>query len=315
MFRRLSPLFAILLLSSGLTAQAQTTLEEILSPRLVTENVYYFKGDLDARSYHNFALNNNLGFIVTPDGVVLIDSGASYQSGPLIAQAIASVTEQPVRWVINTGSQDHRWLGNGYFAEQGAEIIALARTVATQRQYAASHLQRLESILKERLKGTEAVHAQAPIDADRHRLTLGGVSMELIYAGDAHFPGDIMLWLPQQQVVFSGDIVYVDRLTGIHPWTSLRGLQQSFAALEALQPVQVVPGHGYLSDLAKARAESGDYYDFLLERISAAVENFIDINQTVDDLADAPAFAHLQHFDSWHRLNVNRSYLQLEAGQ
>ncbi|MBE0509591.1 MAG: MBL fold metallo-hydrolase [Chromatiales bacterium] len=312
---RLLTLLTLLTLSLGQSAQAQTILEEILSPRLVTENIYYFKGDLEARSHGNFALNNNLGFIVTEAGVVLIDSGASYQSGPLIARAIAGVTDKPIRWVINTGSQDHRWLGNGYFAEQGAEIIALARTVATQRQYAASHLQRLEGILKERLKGTEAVHAQAPIDADRHMLVLGGVSMALIYAGDAHFPGDVMLWLPEQQVVFSGDIVYVDRLTGIHPWTSLRGLQQSFAALEALQPVQVVPGHGYLCDLAKARAESGDYYDFLLEKIGAAVENFIDINQTVDDLADAPAFAHLQHFDSWHRLNVNRSYLQLEAGQ
>ena len=315
MSRLLLSLSALLVLLLGQAAQAQTTLEEILSPRLVMENIYYFKGDLDARSYDNFALNNNLGFIVTQDGVVLIDSGASYQSGPLIAKAIASVTDQPVRWVINTGSQDHRWLGNGYFAEQGAEIIALARTVTTQRQYATSHLQRLKGILKDRLKGTEAVHAQQPVDTDHHALTLGGVSMALIYAGDAHFPGDTLLWLPEQRVVFSGDIVYVDRLTGIHPWTSLRGLQQSFTALEALQPVHVVPGHGYLCELAKARAESGDYYDFLLERISAAVENFVDINQTVDDLADAPAFAHLQHFDSWHRLNVNRSYLQLEAGQ
>jgi hypothetical protein len=40
------------------------------------------------------------------------------------------VTTQPIRWVINTGGQDHRWLGNGYFRAQGAELIAHASAVA-----------------------------------------------------------------------------------------------------------------------------------------------------------------------------------------
>jgi len=41
-----------------------------------------------------------------------------------------------VKWVINTGSQDHRWLGNDYFVSKGAEIIALEKTAETQKQYA-----------------------------------------------------------------------------------------------------------------------------------------------------------------------------------
>ena len=288
-------------------------IEQILQPRQVVDNVYYFKGSIDARSYKNYSLNNNLGFVVTPEGVVLIDSGASYQSGPLIARAIATVTDKPIRWVINTGSQDHRWMGNGYFVEKGAEVIALARTVATQRQYADSHLQRSAGLLKDRLDGTVAVHAKNPVEADTHRVSLGGVEFELIYGGDAHFPGDIMLWLPAQQVVFSGDIVYVDRITGIHPWSDIRGLQQSFARLESLSPTYIVPGHGVVCDLAKAKAESGDYYDFVLENIAEAVANFVDMVEAVNTHADAPQFAHLLHYDSWHRLNLNRAYLQMEA--
>jgi hypothetical protein len=61
------------------------------------------------------------------------------------------VTDKPVRWVINTGSQDHRWLGNDYFSSRGAEIIAMARTAATQAQYADQHLQELERFLGARL--------------------------------------------------------------------------------------------------------------------------------------------------------------------
>lgn len=303
---------AIFLTLSNLQAK-QSEITQILQPRLVADNVYYFKGSLEARSYENYSINNNLGFVITDKGVVLIDSGATYQSGPLIAQAIASVTDKPIRWVINTGSQDHRWMGNGYFVEQGAEIIALERTVATQRQYAASHLQRSAGILKERLDGTVAVHAASPIKADSHTMTLGGIDIELIYAGDAHFPGDVMVWLPQKQIIFSGDIIYVDRITGFHPWTNIRGLQASFEKLESLAPRHIVPGHGYLCDMPKARAESGDYYDFVLQRVGEAVENFVDMVETIDQLAEAPQFSHLRHYDSWHRLNLNRAYLQLES--
>ncbi len=311
--RTLLPLLLGLLFMATQLHAKQSELDEILQPLAVTDDIYYFKGSLEARSYENFSLNNNLGFIVTDEGVVLIDSGASYQSGPLIAEAIATVTDQPVRWVINTGSQDHRWMGNGYFVEQGAEVIALARTVATQRQYAESHLQRSAGILKERLEGTAAVHAAKPIEAYHHRMTIGGIEMALIYAGDAHFPGDAMLWLPEQEVIFSGDVVYVDRIVGIHPWSDIRGIHASFAKLESLAPRHIVPGHGYLCDLEKARAEAGDYYDFILEGVSAAVEDFIDISEAVDMLGDAPQFAHLRHFEQWHRLNINRVYLQLEA--
>ncbi|MHB9086177.1 MAG: MBL fold metallo-hydrolase, partial [Thiobacillus sp.] len=64
--------------------------------------------------------------------MILIDSGVSLLGAKKIEAAIARVTKQPVRWVVNTGSQDHRWLGNDYFSRKGAEVIALARTAATQ---------------------------------------------------------------------------------------------------------------------------------------------------------------------------------------
>src|SRR5512139_4221416 len=97
----------------------------------VVDNVYAIVGPLGQRSADNDGLNANFGFVVTPQGVILIDSGASRLGAEKIDAAIARVTRQPVRWVVNTGSQDHRWLGNAYFAGRGAEVIALARTAAT----------------------------------------------------------------------------------------------------------------------------------------------------------------------------------------
>jgi glyoxylase-like metal-dependent hydrolase (beta-lactamase superfamily II) len=136
----------------------------------VANGIYALVGPTGNRTYDNDAINANLGFIVTPEGVVLVDSGATVQSGPLIEQAIAAVTEQPIRWVVNLGSQDHRWLGNAYFAERGARIIALARTVETQRAYADSHLVRLRETLGDRLEGTVPLTAPEPIDETVERL-------------------------------------------------------------------------------------------------------------------------------------------------
>lgn len=71
---------------------------------------------------------------------MLIDSGASYASAKAIHEAVKRITLQPVRWVITTGGQDHRWLGNGYFKEQGAEVIAHAAAAADMRARSGDQL-------------------------------------------------------------------------------------------------------------------------------------------------------------------------------
>src|SRR5512139_2829864 len=125
----------------------------------VVDNVYALVGPLGQRSADNDGLNANFGFIVTADGVILIDSGASRLGAEKIAAAIGKVTDKPVRWGINTGSQDHRWLGNDYFAGKGAEVMALARTAATQAEFSAQHMEAMQRFLGDRMQGTKPLPA------------------------------------------------------------------------------------------------------------------------------------------------------------
>lgn len=94
----------------------------------VVDSVYALIGPLGQRSADNDGLNADFGFVVTPEGVILIDSGASRLGAEKIAAAIGEMTDKLVRWVVNTGSQDHLWLGNAFFAEKGAGVIALTRS-------------------------------------------------------------------------------------------------------------------------------------------------------------------------------------------
>ncbi len=278
----------------------------------VVDNVYAIIGPLGQRSPDNDGLNANYGFIVNGSGVILIDAGASALGAEKIARAIGAVTDKPVRWVVNTGSQDHRWLGNAYFAARGADIIALARTAATQSQYAEQQMVSLKGFLGDRLDGTTPLTTAKPVQRDTAALELGGETLVLAYT-DAHYPGDAWVWLPRQKVLFTGDLVYVDRLMGVLPWSSVSKGRQAFQRLVDLAPERIVPGHGRVCDLAKARAESGDYYDFLADKIGAAALDMAPMDETLNQYADLAQFRHLRNYDSLHRANMNRAFTEFEA--
>lgn len=302
----LAPLIFILALAAPVAHAFQPKAEQVV------DNVYALIGPLGQRSPENDGLNANSGFIVTPQGVILIDSGASRLGAEKIAAAIGKVTDKPVRWVINTGSQDHRWLGNDFFAGQGAEVMAMQRTAATQAEYATQHMTSMTRFLGERMQGTKPLPAPKTLAGNAAILELGGETLVLAYT-DAHFPGDAWVWLPKHSVMFSGDLVFVDRLLGVLPWSSVKHGQQAFNALAALQPAYIVPGHGRVCDLAQAQRETGDYYEFLVDKIGAAALEMEPMDATLDRYADLPEFKHLENYEGLHRANMNRTFTEFEA--
>ncbi|MFP4561264.1 MAG: MBL fold metallo-hydrolase [Thiohalorhabdus sp.] len=281
----------------------------------VADGVYALVGPTGPRSADNHALNANFGFVVTDDGVAVIDSGASPAGAAIIHEAVRHVTDQPVKWVINTGSQDHRWLGNSYFKERGATIHALAATTETQGRFADRHRERLQGTLDaEEAAAIDPVRAAEPHAGDRARLELGGRELELRRFGDAHFPGDAVVWLPEAEVLFSGDHIYVDRMLGVHPFSDVQRWREAFHAAMDLGPERIVPGHGGVADPARARAQTGDYLDWLVAEVGQAVEDWEPLDQVTDRLTEKTpaAFRELRHFDNWHPTNLSRTYTQLE---
>ncbi|WP_296891564.1 MBL fold metallo-hydrolase [Thiobacillus sp.] len=301
-----TPLLIVLALMTPVAQAFQLKAEHVV------DNVYALIGPLGQRSVDNDGLNANFGFVVTPEGVILIDSGASRLGAEKIAAAIGEMTDKPVRWVVNTGSQDHRWLGNAFFAEKGAEVIALTRTAAAQAEFATRHIASMKRFLGARMQGTRPLPAPDTLAGNSATLELGGETLVLAYT-DAHFPGDAWVWLPKRRVMFSGDLVFVDRLLGVLRWSSVRNGQQAFRALAALQPAHIVPGHGRVCDLAQAQRETGDYYDFLATKVGAAAREMEPMEATLDRYADLPAFSRLENYGDLHRANMNRAFTEFES--
>jgi glyoxylase-like metal-dependent hydrolase (beta-lactamase superfamily II) len=277
----------------------------------VAEGVYAFIGETGARTMANEGLNANLGLVVTPDGALLIDSGATFDGARQVHEAVRRVTTRPVRWVINTGGQDHRWLGNGYFEARGAELIAHAAAEADMRDRGNDQLQALRSVLGPKADGTVPTLPTRWIRGSDERLEFGGVVVELRHRGGAHTPGDMLVWLPAQRVLFSGDVVYVDRLLGVLPVSRTRLWLASFAEIERLNPERIVPGHGRVCGLAQAQAETRDYLAALRAHMKKAVDDGTDLSTAVRTF-DGRSFMHLLNAAELMPGNANRTYLEIE---
>ena len=297
----------VLALSLALAAAPLSAAELETVP--VTEGVWALVGPMAQRSPENLANNATFGVIETETGVVLVDPGGSRRGAAAIDAAIDTLTDKPVTLVIDTGGQDHRWLGNGYWAAQGAEIVASEAAVADQRARASRQLSLLRALLGPALEGTEPRHAGTTFE-DRLVREAGGVRLEIVHAGPAHTPGDSYVWLPGRDVMFTGDIVFVDRLLGVLPVSSSRGWIAAFDAMAAHEPTHVVPGHGHPTGLATARAHTRDYLAHLRAEIGAHLGAGGDMLGASG--VDQSPFAHLLQFEALAGRNAEAVFAEME---
>lgn len=299
-----------LLFFAAIGVAGQAADEPVLKTQQLAEHVFALIGPTGDRDPKNMGNNANFGVVVTEEGVILIDAGATRQGARMIHQHVQAITDQPLKVVINTGGQDHRWLGNGYFKSLGVRIIANQKAVADQKVRVHEQLSRLANRVGDAgLAGTEPVFADETF-TDMTTLTLGGVRLEIHHAGHAHTPGDSFVWLPDSNIVFSGDIVYTDRMLGVGAQSAHKSWIAAFEAMAEKQPTIVVGGHGQPADLATARADSYDYLVFLRQ----AVGEFMDAGHGIDEISniDQSRFRYLENYDALKGRNAQRVFEELE---
>lgn len=304
-------LFRTTVLAALLAALCTAALALEVRFQRVADGVYAHIGDTGARTPDNEGLNANIGLVVTPAGAMLIDSGATLQSARQIHQAVRAVTPQPVKWVFNTGGQDHRWLGNGYFAAQGAEVIAHAAAKADMVDRGNDQLQGLKATLGAKADGTVPTLPTRWLNGNDERLELGGLVLEFKHRGGAHTPGDTMVWLPGKSVLFTGDVVYVERMLGVLPVSSTKRWLDTFAVIEQLNPQLLVPGHGSVTNVATAKADSQALLLALRAHMKKAVDDGTDVSAAVKNFNAGP-FMRLLNAAELMPGNASRTYLEIE---
>lgn len=281
-----------------------------LEVQKITNNIYALVGELSQRSENNLGNNATFGVIVTNKGVVLIDSGGSEKGAAQIAETIKSFTDKPVVMVINGGGQDHRWMGNHYFKQRGATIIASTAAVKDHHARTDMQLTMLENLIgKENLKGTKPVYAEKTVKQSLD-LKVGEVELQLRFEGQAHTPGDMYIWLPKRKVMFAGDIVYVERLLGVGSMSNSGSWLKVFETMSAYNPVHVVPGHGHATDLATAKRDTAGYLRLLRKGVRELIKNGGGLSEV--SRVNQEKYRYLKVFEQLKGRNAHQVFQELE---
>jgi uncharacterized sulfatase len=209
-----------------------------LVPRKIADDTWLLVGKTEDFSRSNGGNIVNTAFVVTDDGVVVIDSGPSKRYAEQMRRAIARITPKPVIRVFNTHHHPDHFLGNQVFAD--VPTLALAETIAGQRSEGGAFADNVYRLSGDWIKGTEAVAAREAVAPGA--IVIGGHPFELI-ALAGHTQGDLVILDRRTGVLFAGDLVFHNRA----PTTPHASIVQWLAALHRLDAIPfkiMVPVHG-----------------------------------------------------------------------
>ena len=229
-------------LLSNSTREANANFDFVVTT--IAENVYSIVSpSIGLPTPENKGWNSNSHFVVTENGVLVFDTGSSELIGNKIKSAIKTVTDQPVRWVINSHSHADHWLGNAAFTDTDAEIIASKQALALMKEDGQPSMEFYSRVSEGATGPTQLVYPSLLL-AKIQKRNFGGVEVEFIFSNDGHSPGDVLMWLPKQKIIFGGDVLSSDWMPIITGHGNVPNLINTLYAVEKLNPTIVLTGHG-----------------------------------------------------------------------
>jgi len=261
-------------------------------------------------TYDNAGHNNNLSFIITGDGVVVINSGASYKLAEALHAEIRERTDQPVKLVVAENGQGHAMLGNNYWIEQGVPVLAHVDAAHEYEKDAAQGLQALQNYARENAEGTVPM-APTLTFTDSYDASMGDFRIEVLHLGPAHSAGDTQVWLPDQSLMIAGDIAFQERMPPIFEGTCTSCWIETWEnAFEPLNPTYVIPGHGHPTNLAQVRRYTRDYLVYLREKIGEHLDEGGDLTSSY--YVDQSPYTHLDTFEELATKNAGVVFSEME---
>jgi glyoxylase-like metal-dependent hydrolase (beta-lactamase superfamily II) len=255
----------------------------------------------------------NAGFIVTREGVVVVDAEASPAAGETLLRTIRSVTRRPIRWLVLTHHHPDHHFGAIVFRKAGARVIAHpdTRTLASAGGPDEEVINWIRVVGLDAMRGFEFADTPDRPVTGSDTLRLGGRTIVVFSPGPGHTPGDLMVWLPAERVLFAGDILIEDGVTMMVDG-SAPALLGALARIDSLAPRVVMPGHGAIpTEPATLVQRTRDYVTQLRAEMRAAVERGVPMQRALSALPP-PDENRPVSLNSRLRRNAARIYVEEE---
>ena len=277
-----------------------------LKPYQISEGVNCFFGLPSKVSNINGGNMLNSCYIETEDGYVVIDSGPTYS----YAQDAYSIMEKkkklPVKYVINTSSEEVHILGNEFYKEQGAILIA---PQSYRENLKGKKPLKLREILNEEvLVNTRVIPIDRYITKDTI-LDVGNVKLTIkkVLNDKEH----IYVYVKDKKIVFAGDMIFNNRTIPLKNRRSLVTWQKGLEVLARLDWVDIVSTHGYMTRRS-ALNRTDEYLKLLKSRVVKEIKKGVKREDIIRSV-EFSSFSQDRLYNLWHKKNLATAYDEFET--
>lgn len=282
----------------------------------IAANTWVIHGPLDMPNPENQGFMNNPGFVVTREGVVVLDPGSTVHIGNALLERIAEVTGKPVTHVFNSHVHGDHWLANDAIARKYPDVKIYAHPQMIREASeggAQSWLDLLGRLTEGASRGTKAV---IPAEAltDGQEIKIGGITFRAYLSDIAHTKTDAMIEVVEEGVLFTGDNLTYKRMTRMDDG----GFRGNIAALDrayGLHVKTVVPGHGPTGDKEIIKPLR-DYLQTIYSRVSELREEGLEDFEMKEKIApEVAAYQSWPGFEENFGKHISLAVLELEQAE
>ncbi len=249
--------------------------------------------------YHHQESNN--AFLVTDEGVLVIDARQHPRRAEELLATIRKYTDKPIKWLVNTHAHGDHYFGNLVFKREGATIVAHRDTAGMMKSHLGIEMKRRMGYFKQRQYDPGEVKLVPPdVTFDsKLTLTLGGRTVELLYIGAGQNPGDTLVYFPKERVIFTGGPFSKNSWPNPSFTPSMSNWVELLRKIAAMDVDIYLGGHGDIGNKQDVLHEAQMLSDF-----DAGMRAAVAQGMSKDDIINNVKFEKYKDVRNYYRMNL-----------
>lgn len=249
--------------------------------------------------YHHAESNN--AWLVTDDGVLVIDTRQHPKRAEELLAAIRKTTSKPIKYVINTHAHGDHYFGNPVFKREGATFIAHRDTEGMMKAHYNLEIKRRMGYFKQMKYDPAEVKMVLPdlVYDSKLVITLGGRTIELIYMGPGQNPGDTLVLFPKEKVIFTGGPFSKNSWANPSFTPSMSNWVAMLRKIAAMDIDKFLGGHGDIGNKQDVLHEAQ-----MLEDFDAGMREAVKKGMTKDEIIKNVKFEKYKDVRNYYRMNL-----------
>ena len=275
----------------------------------INDHIFAMLGPSDIPNVENGGFVNNNLVIIGDKGVILVDAGSHKSVAEHIYKSIKAVTRKPITHIIITHHHSDHHLGAQYY--EGAKIIATEFAATQIYESSFSMVDEMRNMSGLPLKEESPLTPDITIPESSNReMEIHGVKFNLISTNTAHTHGDLMVWLPDDFVLASGDVLVHKVNPNFNDGSLKSWIEVVNKNILSLPFKTVMPGHGSLMN----RYDVENFQKLISEFYQTVEGVYLNDGEESDirEVLDLEKWKQMKRYEAMMGRNINKVWLEVE---